>query len=862
MLALVGRGAARRQLVEADTSLRSYRAEAHGFVYFLAQVGSGLTEPPRLVKADELRVEVYWRAPGISKQTILGWRDGTWLPTDINYHRDHLGVVTNNFGNRIRIGEGDEVRDVFHPLSPQGLAAYDFALQDSLAITANTRTVQVYEVAVRPKVFTQPLVIGTLYLDVATAEVVQFRFSFTPSAYLDAQLEDISIVLENALYEGRYWLPERQEIEIRRRTTWLDFPARGIIKGAWEIGSYTLNAEFPPALYAAPSIGGLREPAPDATDWPEPLEDAIAAEAQPVTPQDMAALRRQVERIAGDRALSGLQGTRIATNSISDLAHVNRVQGLTLGFGLTVQAAERRLAFRPYAAYGTSDGRLTGRLVVDLGLGTNTLSLGAGRRVQDVSDFLVTAPVVNSITSQEVGQDYGDYALVDWVRAGIRRPVADRTALSLAVALETSHDMAVTATPARGSYRPNPALGAGQYTMATLTLTREAAGMAARHDLSGRTLAGGGLRADRLPPGVGRTPLAGAARAGGRPGARVRRGRRRRAAGVPQLRHGRAGLPRGLSLPRVRREKPGAGARGVALHPARSGHSARHLRQHRADLRPGALRRHRLERAGGVGHPVGGERRAPEHGGPGDGMVHGAHPTRGRRRAPRRALRGDVGHHAGVVEHPVAAGTTHCPVGGLYFGSTPVEVSCRMAFLDEWLVPTLEATVPEEAMATIRQAAESAPVSLWEQLVQRRIMTDDAILAAISVAIPAAAGGPDHDGPEGQGVRAGRGGAQASRPAAPDHRLDARRRHRQPLRHRRREDAGLRHRARGAAAALVARPDPGPAGGALPGRGRSSRSCSAASRPAPTSSRSRTRRRTSAPRRTRRARSRSSAWWT
>jgi hypothetical protein len=126
---------------QADTSLRSYRAEAHGFTP--GAVGSGLTGLPRL-EGDELRVEVYWRAPGISKQTILGWRDGTWLPTDINYHRDHLGVVTNNFGNRIRIGEGDEVRDVLHPLSPQGLDAYDFALQDSLAITANTRTVQVY----------------------------------------------------------------------------------------------------------------------------------------------------------------------------------------------------------------------------------------------------------------------------------------------------------------------------------------------------------------------------------------------------------------------------------------------------------------------------------------------------------------------------------------------------------------------------------------------------------------------------------------------------------------------------------------------------------------------------------------------
>jgi len=257
------------QQVEADTTLRSYRSEAHGFVFFLAQVGSGLSEPARLVKADELKVEVYWRAPGISKQTILGWRDGTWLPTDINYHRDHLGVVTNNYGNRIRIGEGDEVRDVYHPLSPQGMGDYDFALQDSLALSANSRTVQVYEVAVRPKSFTRPLVLGTLYLDVETAEVVQFRFSFTPVSYLDPQLEDISIVLENALYEGRYWLPERQQIEIRRRTTWLDFPARGIIQGRWEVGNYELNAEFPAALNSAPAIGGLREPDPGAVTWDE-----------------------------------------------------------------------------------------------------------------------------------------------------------------------------------------------------------------------------------------------------------------------------------------------------------------------------------------------------------------------------------------------------------------------------------------------------------------------------------------------------------------------------------------------------------------------------------------------------------------
>jgi hypothetical protein len=187
--ALVRRAVERRLAAQADSSLVSYRTRAHGFVFFLAQVGEGLTEPPRLVKADELRVEVYWRAPDRSKQVILGWRDGSFLPTDINYHRDHLGIVTNNFGNVIRIGEGDEVRDVPHPLSPAGLTAYDYALGDSLAIRTAGGVTLVREVQVRPRTFAEPLVVGTLYLDVATAELVRFRFSFTPAAYLDPQLE-------------------------------------------------------------------------------------------------------------------------------------------------------------------------------------------------------------------------------------------------------------------------------------------------------------------------------------------------------------------------------------------------------------------------------------------------------------------------------------------------------------------------------------------------------------------------------------------------------------------------------------------------------------------------------------------------
>src|SRR5437660_10595259 len=123
-----------------DTGLTDYHAEAHGYLTFLAQVGQGFVEPPRIVKADELALEVYWRAPNLSKQRIVGRRDTLLLPTDMHYHTDHLGILQNNFPNIIRIGEGDEVRDVPHPLSAAGLAEYDFSISDSLEIRLGSET--------------------------------------------------------------------------------------------------------------------------------------------------------------------------------------------------------------------------------------------------------------------------------------------------------------------------------------------------------------------------------------------------------------------------------------------------------------------------------------------------------------------------------------------------------------------------------------------------------------------------------------------------------------------------------------------------------------------------------------------------
>ncbi|HSB54817.1 MAG TPA: hypothetical protein VLD58_10690 [Gemmatimonadales bacterium] len=461
VLALVERGITAREQARPDSALASYSAQAHGFVFFLGQAGRDLEGTPRLIKADELEVEVYWRAPGTSKQVILGWRDGRWLPTDINYHRDHLGVVTNNFGDRIRIGDGDEVKDVPHPLAPDGPALYDYRLGDSVRMRGRGgEPLLVQEVEVRPRSLDSARVVGTLSLDVATGDLLRFRFSFTPSAYLDSSLEDISITLESARVE-RWWLPSRQEIEIRRRVSWFDFPARSIIRGRWEIGNYDLNPAIPSSALRGPSIGGLRRPDPRGYAWSAPLADLVREQATPVEKQDLEQVRSEIQSIVEGRMLNGLPRARPGVTSLSDLAHVNRVQGLALGFGAGIRALPR-VMLRPRIGFGTSDERLTGDLTATWEKGGSVVTLYGGRRLADLEDEPRRSTLANSLLAQEGGRDLGDYVRLDRVSLGGAFRRSPAVTLRLEAGLEWTHSVSTEASPARGSYRPNPPLGIGR----------------------------------------------------------------------------------------------------------------------------------------------------------------------------------------------------------------------------------------------------------------------------------------------------------------------------------------------------------------------------------------------------------------
>lgn len=438
----------------ADTGLTDYKAEAHGYLTFLAQVGQGFVEPPRIVKADELALEVYWRAPNLSKQRIVGRRDTLLLPTDIAYHRDHLGIVQNNFPAIIRLGEGDEVRDVPHPLSRNGLSLYDFAIADSLRILLPGREVNVYEVRVRPKDDRQPRVVGAVYIDRDAGQVVRMALSFTRAALLDKQLEDVSIVLENRLVEGRFWLPSRQEIEIRRTGTWLDYPVRGIIRGRWEIGDYTINQGVPYSMFGT-GVEIVQAPPEEQRRhvWSTPrVLDSLPPDVRVTTDADVRRVQEEARALVRARALQRTRTVALSARGISDFVRFDRVEGLALGGGLT-QRLGAGLSIAGRARYGLDDraGKWQARLGWQNGSGTSVSVLGQ-HDFRELGEEPERSRAVNSLAAQEFASDYTDPYRVEGVGIAFEHAPVGEPLWRVEAALESARTLTVNATPVTGRF--------------------------------------------------------------------------------------------------------------------------------------------------------------------------------------------------------------------------------------------------------------------------------------------------------------------------------------------------------------------------------------------------------------------------
>ncbi len=311
--------------------LERFSAYAEGQVHYLAEYGDELRD--QAVRSDRIALELRWRRGVGSLQTIIGRRHASWMPTTVKYHVDHLSLVVENFGNRIHIGDGDEVRDVLNPVAPEAPGFYEYRLVDSLSILVNDDLTELYRLKVRPLHRDSAGVVGTIDLERESFAVVRLAVTFTPSAYVDPTVRSVSVDLQNALVSNRHWLPAEQYTEVRRQMRFLDLPFGGTIRTRFRVLSWDLD---PPKDAWVP-VGHRVRAAPAESLWRYVGWRTWDMHGEPELLKADSALfekiRSDAVAVVRGRYLGGMSRLRLHAPSLSSVIRVRRAEGLFAGMG-------------------------------------------------------------------------------------------------------------------------------------------------------------------------------------------------------------------------------------------------------------------------------------------------------------------------------------------------------------------------------------------------------------------------------------------------------------------------------------------------------------------------------------------------
>ena len=408
VLRLVERARDQRASATVDSEVTSYQARALGHVYFFVDRPDSATNV--LVKGDQVALDLFWRAPNETQQWIVGMRDEKVLPTGIRYHLDHLTVVQDDFGDFIRLGDGDEVEAVVHPVGPRAESVYDFLLSDSLSLSyaGGLEEVRVYEISVRPKNLDGPGYVGTLFVDRDRAAIVRMNFSFTAASYVDPYLDYIRISLDNSLWLGTHWLPYRQEVEIRREIPYFDFMAGSTIRSTFDIRDYDFNVDIDDDLFLGTGVRSVSPNQRRSFAFERGIFEELEESGGIGPSVKMEEVREQVRGVVEDEVLSGLSGFRLYAARLSDFARYNRAEGIYLGAGITLRP-RGELQIRTTAGYAIGRDRPSG--AVSVGGGGQgmapTLDL-YWDAMGDIGGNPGATPLENSISSASGSKDYLD----------------------------------------------------------------------------------------------------------------------------------------------------------------------------------------------------------------------------------------------------------------------------------------------------------------------------------------------------------------------------------------------------------------------------------------------------------------------
>jgi len=393
---LVARAAARHH--QQDSLVTDYRATLRYRLTFSVGRRRWARIPP--IGVEEQEATVAWQLPNDLRVDFLGQRSRSRSgDTDLNSAFGAPWFVPRSLGDSVRIfGDDFPERAALHPLAADGPAWYRYTLGDTIGITLPSGdVVTLLMLEFVPKGTGGALIVGRMWLDQGTAEVVRLSFRYVGTDLWTApdgetrrdstlarranaivnRILSISGDLEYARQDGRYWMPYRQVISGRVQvplvsdvvvpfeavTTFADYaintgePVRfalpadtvRLTRAQREARRDSLQRERqnPERYDAGDSVrtrtgrlagGGryeMRRPPRDSLRAYAGWGDSLSFDLTAVEARRLRETLADLERLAArlPGSMTGMPSAGFGYERLADLMRYNRVQGLSVGGG-------------------------------------------------------------------------------------------------------------------------------------------------------------------------------------------------------------------------------------------------------------------------------------------------------------------------------------------------------------------------------------------------------------------------------------------------------------------------------------------------------------------------------------------------
>ncbi len=411
--ALVGEAAELNRRV--PSGLGGYRAELESEISIGNRRSQGME---MAVSLEQVASTLTWDRTGAYEQLVTGYRTQAIGATFASIGVFRSGwAIPSLYGNRIALlfgrdtsesqrrrrtrRNGGEPLYAVHPLAADREKYYRFRGGDTVVIMhAGERAIPIVriDVTLKEDVPAKSVVfLGEIDLDVNRRHIVRMRGYFAvvggPKPKFDllreAGLQGIAYIeAENAESEGAFWLPYRQRFEAHATSNTV-----GDSRAVFRILTKFTSREL------LPVPAGVTPGSDEDTLQIRPFRLAIAAPESLRTftrwTTELGAMTAEVSAedfndVAPDRwRPTGAPRFSVETERLSDVMHVNRVEGLYTGIGAVMRFRDAApgLTLRAAAGWAWSEQTARGRFVIEHRRERTLVALRAQRSLDLTNDF-------------------------------------------------------------------------------------------------------------------------------------------------------------------------------------------------------------------------------------------------------------------------------------------------------------------------------------------------------------------------------------------------------------------------------------------------------------------------------------------